>query len=121
MPSYGLRKRNCADKDPALERIPTAGDSGLDSLLKLDTALEREDVCLHLAMVHTAHQHLVVSEVQTPGDRCEVPLAEHATEHKDVARVLALDGDGSGHMLRSVGLDVLNAVFYELWHFLLVN
>jgi len=121
MPIHGLRKRSCAHEDPALERISASADAGLDSLLKLDSALKREDACNHLAMVHTAHQHLVVSEVQTLGDRCEVSLAEHATEHEDVARVLAIDGDGSLHILRCVGLDVLNAVCHPLWYLLLLQ
>lgn len=96
MPSYGFKKRDCAHKDSAKVRLPTAADGNLDLFLELNTALEMEDFRLHLGMIHTTHHHLVVSEVQTLGNVCEVFIVKHTTEHEDVARMLAINDDGSG-------------------------
>jgi len=121
MPSYDLRERSCAYEDPALVCLPTAADGKLDSVLKLDATREKEDAPLHLAWVHTAHHHLVVSKVKTLGDASEVVLVEDTAEHEDVARVLVAEGDGSADMIRSVAIDVLNACFQLGRHYPFVH
>ena len=121
MPSYVSRERSCAYEDPALVCMPTASDRKLDSVLKLDATREREDAPLHLARVHTAHYHLVVSKVKTLGNISEVVLVEDTAEHEDVARVLATEGDRSADMIRSVAKDVLNTVLQLGWHYLVFH
>ena len=67
-------------------------------MLELDGVLERKDASLDLLLVDTADHHLVVSQIQTPGDVLEVLLTEDPAEHEDVARVLAaFHRDWSAH------------------------
>jgi len=121
MLSYGLRKRSCAHEDPAMVRLTTTTDGNLDSVLKLDAALEREDASLLLAMFQTDYYYLVVSEVKTLGNASEVVLVEQTAKHEDMARVLATEVDWSADMIRSVAKDVLNAGLHPGWHYFFLH
>ena len=114
-------RRSHPDEDLALERLGSTTDGSRHPDLELDGVGEGEDSSAQLALVHTAHRHLVVSEVQAGADVLEVIIVEHTTEHEDVAGMLAVHDEGSVRSSGSIGSQVRDAIFHPSWHYLCLH